>query len=73
MILHAILVAALGGNMWSATLFCRFKTRGVKSHWTHGMVGPIIDLEAVRKLRSLSVDLRRSSVFVYKFALVVIA
>lgn len=33
------------------------------------MVGPIIDLEAVRKLRSLSVELRQSSVFVYKFAL----
>jgi hypothetical protein len=33
------------------------------------MVGPIIDLKAVRKLRSLSVELRRSAVFIYKFAL----
>jgi len=28
MILHAVLVTALGGSMWSACLFCRFNTRG---------------------------------------------
>jgi hypothetical protein len=67
MILHPVLVTALGGIMWSVSLFCR--SPGVKPNWTHCMVGLIIDLEAVSKLRSIPVDLRRSSVFVYKFAL----